>query len=146
MRDAQRHAQLCHGKDGPYGAPYVERVQETALTCSPYCWHQKRKTAKHLQVSEIMYNFMEEFNDISISRVRPVLPFGPLGLGRRRPLLWPGSAPSLFVIKQRTVLKKDSYTKRCRDTKCHGTAFFILLSFFVRENAVVSRKKCNFAI
>ena len=50
----------------------------------------------------------------------------------------------LFVIKQRTVLKKDSYTKRCRDTKCHGTAFFMQLSFFMRENVVVSRKKCNF--
>ena len=27
----------------------------------------------------------------------------------------------------------DSYTKRCRDTKCHGTAFFMQLSFFMRE-------------
>ena len=36
--------------------------------------------------------------------------------------------------------------KRCCDLRGHGTAFFILLSFFVRENAVVSRKKCNFAI
>ena len=50
----------------------------------------------------------------------------------------------LFVIKQRAVLKKDSYTKRCRDILWHGTAFFMQLSFFMRENVVVSRKKCNF--
>ena len=75
-----------------------------------------------------------------------ILGEGPPGLVRRPPLLRPGRAPSLFVIKKRTVLKNtDSYTKRCRDILCHGTAFFMQLSFFVRENVVVSRKKCNFA-
>ena len=49
----------------------------------------------------------------------------------------------LFVIKQRTVLKKDSYTKRCRDTKGHGTAFFMQLIFFLRDNVVGSREKGN---